>query len=244
MIHDFIQYTLNNTVLVQSILDEIMNHPKKDISVMEAMYNIKLRQVTNLQRAVQNKSIQIDIRYGDIKPLHKANLYLVDEIGDLKAATMSWSNLVDYFEMGLFHELGHHWSSRHSDGTMTTHYGYTMNWPTTCFGTSISDYATRKERKKILFELIEMAKKELEETRIGDLVTLPTFEHTEDQTAELLGSQLRPKWVEYFFNMGKQLIPEKDSIVVNDDMQLHSPILRTNRSIYLTWTYHKASLTI
>lgn len=233
------QDRVNNTVLLKSILDEINNHPNQDISIMAAMYNIKLRQVSYLQRAVQNSEIQIDIRYGDIKPLHKANLFLVDEICDLKATTMSWSNLVDYFDIGQFHELAHHWSSRNSDGTaLTTHYGYTMNWPTTCFGSSISDYHTRKERKKIFFDTIESARQESEETGVGVLVTKPTFEHTEDQTGEFLGRQLRPKWVEYFINEGKTLLPGNQSIVVNDEMQLDSPILRTNRSIYLTWTYH------
>jgi hypothetical protein len=229
------QDRVNNTVLLQRILDEIQNHPDTDLSVMEAMYNIKLCQITKLQRAVQNKEIQIDIRYGDIQPLHNANLYLIDEIRDFRATTMSWSNLVDYFEMELFHELAHYLSVQNRDGSCrTTHYGYTMNWPTTCFGTSISDYPTKKERKKILFETFEAAKKE---TRSRDLITLPTFEHTEDQAGDYLGRQLRPKWMDYFISNGKQLLPGNGNIVVSDDMQLNFPILRTNRSIYLTWTY-------
>ena len=231
------QDRVNNTILVQSILDEIRNLPDDTLSIMDAMYNIKLRQVTKLQRAVQNNEIQVDIRYGDIQTLDKANLFLVDEIRDLKATTMSWSNLVDYFEMGAFHEMVHHWSSCNSDGTRTTHYGYTMNWPTICYGTSISDYNTRKERRIILFATIETAIQESEETGLGELITMPTFEHTEDQTGEWLAKQLRPKWVEYFIKEGQELLPVNRKIVVHDDMQLHFPILRTNRSIYLTWTY-------
>lgn len=231
------QDRVNNTVLFQSILDEIKSHPNDDIHIMNAMYNIKLRQVRNLQRAVQSKEIQIDIRYGDIQPLHRANRYLIDEIRDLKATTMSWSNLVDYFDVGLFHELAHDWSSINDNGSTTTHYGYTMNWPTTCFGTIISDYPTRKERAKLVFEMIEVAKKEAEKTGIGYLVTVPSFEHTEDQGGELLAKHLRPKWVEYFVKEGKTFLPMNRNIVVNDAMQLHSPILRTNRNIYLSWTY-------
>ena len=113
-----------------------------------------------------------------------------------------------------------------------------MNWPTTCFGTSISDYPSKKERAKILFETFEAAKKESKEAGVGCLVTVPSFEHTEDQTGELLAKHFRSKWVEYFVDEGKQLLPTNGSIVVNDAMQLHSPILRTNRSIYLSWSYH------
>jgi hypothetical protein len=225
------QDRVNNTILLQSILDEI-NRTDEDISIVEAMYHIKVRQVQKLQHLVQTQKLQIYIRYGDIQPLHLCSGQLLDEIRDLNATTMSWSNLVDYFDMGLFHELAQHWS-RHNE---VTHYGYSMNWPTTCFGTSISDYATTRERKEILFATLDTARTVSETLGLEKMITLPTFEHTEDQTGDWLGRKLSPKWVDYFKKEGKKLLPDHD-IIVKDEMQLYSPILRTTRSIYLTWMY-------
>jgi hypothetical protein len=223
------QHRVNNTVLLQSILDEIKDN-ETDITIVDAMYNIKIRQIAKLQQLVQSEQIKIDIRYGDVQPLHRGNIHLIDEIRDAHATTMSWSNLMDYLELTDFHELAQYWSSN-----ATTHYGYTMNWPTICFGTSISDYRTRKERKEILFDTLKASVKNANKSGARQLITVPTFEHTEDQTGDLLGQRLRPVWVDYFRD---QAIEVNASLnIVKDEMQLYSPILRTNRSIYLTWTY-------
>eukprot|EP00977_Amphora_coffeiformis_P015230 scaffold4457_cov169-Amphora_coffeaeformis.AAC.7 len=61
---------------------------------------------------------------------------------------MSWSNLVDYFQIPVFHDLAFELS--HSD---TQHYGYTMNWPTVTYGADILDYETLRDRIHILDDL-------------------------------------------------------------------------------------------
>jgi hypothetical protein len=226
------QDRVNNTILLQSILDELETH-NFDLTIMDAMYNIKIQQVTSLQQCVQSGQIQIDVRYGDIQPLHKANPDLLDEIRHFQADTISWSNLVDYFLVAQFHELAQYWST-----DTTTHHGYTMNWPTTCYGTSISDYPTILERRAILQDTITTQVEDAATSGVGQLVTVPSFEHTEDVTSDLLSRRLRPTWLSYFRSEARHVLKRMGgNLYLKDEMQLHSPILRTNRSIYLTWKY-------
>jgi hypothetical protein len=214
-------------------LDELETH-NFNLTVMDAMYNIKIQQVTALQQCVQSGQILIDVRYGDIQPLHKANPDLLDEIRHFQADTISWSNLVDYFLVAQFHELAQYWST-----DTTTHHGYTMNWPTTCYGTSISDYSTIVERRAILQDTITTQVEDAATSGVGQLVTVPSFEHTEDVTSDLLSRRLRPTWLSYFRSEARHVLKRMGgNLYMKDEMlQLHSPILRTNRSIYLTWKY-------
>ena len=147
--NEYDQDRVHNTILTEHIIHEINNNASSDISIVDAMYNIKLRQIQQLQECIQNDYVQIDLRYGDIQPLDSIDGVLLHEIKSLRADTISWSNLVDYFVVEQFHELAHYWSTE-----STLHYGYTMNWPLTMYGTYISVYHTIKERATILDETI------------------------------------------------------------------------------------------
>jgi hypothetical protein len=191
---------VNNTILLQSILDELETH-NFDLTFMDAMYNIKIQQVTAIHQCIQSGQIQIDVRYGDIQPLHKANQDLLDEIRDFQAETISWLNLVDYFSISEFHELAQYWSTN-----TTTHHGYTMNWPTTCYGTAIPDYQTIEERRAILHDSIKTQVEDAASCGVGKLVTAPSFEQTLDVTSDLLCHRLRPTWVSYFRSEARSLL--------------------------------------
>jgi hypothetical protein len=113
-----------------------------------------------------------------------------------------------------------------------------MNWPTTCYGTSIPDYQTIEERRAILYDSIKTQVEDAASCGVGKLVTSPSFEHTLDVTSDLLCRRLRPTWVSYFRSEARSLVKKYGcSLYIKDETQLHSPINRTNISIYLTWKY-------
>jgi hypothetical protein len=59
------QNRVSETILTQSLLEEVESNG--NISITEAMYNIKVRQIRLLQEGMQSGDIQLDIRYGGHK---------------------------------------------------------------------------------------------------------------------------------------------------------------------------------
>ena len=222
---------VTSTILIQSLLDEF--DINSSISIVESIYNMKARQIRLLQDGVKSGRIQLDLRYGDIKPRFCISSKLLCEIHDLKADTMSWSNLLDFFPICHIHELAHFWST-----DATTHYGYTMNWSWYCYGTYIRDYSTVAERTKIMQDTVEAAA--LEATKIGmvKLILVPTYDSIEHLTSYHLCCQLQKYWLKYFQNGAQSVLKEHGtSLFMQNEKLLRSPLFRTDRSIYLSWKY-------
>jgi hypothetical protein len=227
------QDRVSNTILMQDILNELDVNGNGAISILEAMYNIEVRQIRLLQEGVQSEQVQLDLRYGNVQPLRRSDSKILHEIRDWEADSMSWSNLADYFLPDQFHELAQYWST-----DTTKHYGYTMNWSLTCYGAQLCDYDLAEERKKILLDAIETAVQNIKASGSDKIVTAPSFEHTEDVAWEYLGRQLSSTWVKYFKNEAQSVTQESGTrLILQDEMQLRSPISRTSLSIYMSWQY-------
>jgi hypothetical protein len=227
------QDRVNNTVLMQDILNELETNDNSDISIMEAMYNVKVRQIRLLQEGVQSGQVKLDIRYGNVQPLQRSDSKILQEIREWEADSISWSNLVDYFLPDQFHELAQYWST-----DTTKHYGYSMNWSSACYGAQLSDYELAEERKKILLDAIESAIQNAKASGLDKIVSAPSFEHTEDVAWDYLGRQLSSTWVKYFKNAAQSVLKESGTrLILQDELQLRSPILRTCISIYMSWQY-------
>ena len=232
LLNEYEQDLVGTTILMQTIMDELDTN--SNVSVMEAIYNVKVRQVHLLQEGVQSGVVQLDLRYGDIQPWELIDRRLWQEIIDLKADSISWFNLLDYLQRPEnVHELAHAWST-----TSTKHYGYSKNWPTTCKGFYIEDYKTGSTRRRILKNAIEGAIQDGKKSGVDRLMALPSYDSPTNVTGYHLCNQMRSTWVEKF-RLGAQSVLQENgtSLVIQNDMLHYSPLLRSCQSVYLSWQY-------
>lgn len=166
------------------------------------------------------------------------NEALIARIAALTPVTMSWSNIVDYFEIAHFHDL----ARRCSYMKPCIHYGYSMNWPTHVVGANILDYDQTVARNKTL------VRKVLDDALGVNITTYaiekilgwdsffcyPLRDNPLNLTDRYLARQHADVWVSAF------LSPERvrGFIIVNSQcIDFQSPLCRTNTAIYMKWHY-------
>ena len=112
--------------------------------------------MTNLMEHIKNQKIVCTFMLRDLSLSNKAAL---DEIKDLDAKVLDWSNIPDYLPAKDFFAM-----AKACDGTDTTHSLHYMNWQGHVFGTSLIDYPDKsrvfKDLKKVFVAEYQDVKKE------------------------------------------------------------------------------------
>ena len=218
--------TITNTVFLESLIEE-RNRNAGEGDVVNWIVNIKSRQICHLRELVMKQLVEIELQYGNLEPVSSSSGQdLACEIGALKASTVSWSNLVDYFKLSDFHDL-----ARALSGPTTKHYGYSMNWPTVVYGAEILDYESVDERKMILDECYEKTSSTGEQS--SALIVVPFFQNPVNLAGYSLAPKFYPHWLDQFV---KSSIDSSTNLM-ESHIALKHPLLRSPRTLYLKWTY-------
>lgn len=162
----------------------------------------------------------------------------IEDVTDLIAAakpwTMSWSNVIDYFDYDEFHHVARA-CSVHGD---TLHFGYSMNWICDVWGVNILDFANEEYvefRKEILDyanECVEKIYKTLEWDRF---LRMPPPTNPINTTCYPLEMNQYRHWADHFFGIGQHQGPCQ---VGNVEHVIGSPLSPTGAStVEFTWTY-------
>jgi tetratricopeptide (TPR) repeat protein len=201
-----------NTVSFECLVEELENTP--DSNLVEAFISLKVRQLAKLQRLLHSKNVEIRIKHGDISPTS----HLLKEIRKLKPASVSWSNLVDYFDIKDFHETA---SAMSTPGTI--HYGYSMNWPTKVYGACISDYLHNpREMKRILDRSLRVQQ--------DPYLVIPNFDTPLNLCGNELVSDMKHVWLKHF--------ESNQCKVISNHVLRPFPLHRTSRTLHLQWRYN------
>ena len=232
--------SIMNTTLLESLLDEYDKDESGEGDIIEYAKRIKLRQIARLKKLVSTGRITIDLRYGNLKPLTDATgSELVNEISTLQADTMSWSNLMDYFQLHEVHDLARRWSDTGKD---TIHYGYSMNWPATTYGCDIMDFDSLDDRLHILDECYgKDAERAFQASQQQKLTIFAFFEDARGQTGYLQAAKLKDDWISHFEESacsGEDNQSNKSQLELIDTyFPLDNPASRSFRTLFLTWRY-------
>ena len=95
------------------------------VSIVASAENYVLSGITRMREWAQSGKLTVELHC-------KAVDHSVKEIAALRPSTMSWSNLMDYFNSTMFHVIARGCSTNGG----TVHFGYSMNWISRVKGTS------------------------------------------------------------------------------------------------------------
>ena len=146
-------------------------------------------------------------------------------------ASISWSNVLDYFEPAEFHAVARACTA-HGDAI---HSGYSTNWPTIVMGTCLLDYHDAKMREK----LIDCASTSTEQAHHGlgwsSLFRSPPPCNPLNTTGYVLEMGFYKKWVEFWFGVAKRT---GHCGVGNAEHAMINPLsMQGTSSLLFTWTY-------
>jgi len=168
--------------------------------------------------------------------LHCADIQ--DSIGYVASQTpwtISWSNVLDYFDHASFHTLARECSINGD----TIHFGYSMNWSRNVFGTNIIDFTGENFtalRKGILEGSNQNAANTYTLFGWDRYLRLPPPQNPINTTSSYFLEYVHFKdWCDYFFDIGRVSGPCN---VGNVEHIVASPLSSTGSStVYFTWTY-------
>ncbi|CAI5746570.1 unnamed protein product [Peronospora destructor] len=249
-----------NTVEFMNILENFEEREKKqnstdEISVVDLFIIHIMRKLHRLRELMTANKLSIEVNYGVVKAVRgKAaadpeNLNLLARIAQMCPFTISWSNVLDYFVPEDFHDL----ARRCSVNGDCVHYGYSMNWTTQVFGTSLLDYDPT-HHKALIDSTLDAALGFSRETSLSNMLTvlgldklllLPFRENPLNSTGYVLASIHKQKWINYFMDKGKLSAEAAHRLGVlstssNCGLQagaIPSPLDRTSLTLYMSWCY-------
>eukprot|EP01006_Ploeotia_vitrea_P022602 TRINITY_DN55000_c0_g1_i1.p1 TRINITY_DN55000_c0_g1~~TRINITY_DN55000_c0_g1_i1.p1 ORF type:complete len:908 (-),score=32.78 TRINITY_DN55000_c0_g1_i1:79-2649(-) len=204
--------------------------------------------ITNLTDALVE--VQTLLKDGHLQvSLHHAMVSLenrdtLQQIQDLQATVITWSNLCDYIPKDEFHQIAKlvqqqtppqnktTGDSNHPQHAGTLHLGYSMNWSRYVVGASALDWpsdvrcAKLAEAKQYILETIPDTTKEY-------LTEVDAGPHVVDNVLNLLdfkcNSEVKLHWQDHYFG--------DESRVVSLDSQQYHVFARTNNILPMRWQY-------
>ena len=111
------------------IMDFVRGSKRSKITIIEAAEEYAFKCIAKLAFWAQTGKVTLELKCARIQDV-------LDDIAARKPWTMSWSNVLDYFDYSDFHDMARK-CSVHGD---TIHFGYSMNWIVDVFGTNIIDF--------------------------------------------------------------------------------------------------------
>jgi hypothetical protein len=199
------------------------------LTILDAAEEYVLAGIANLVLWYKTKRINVELICAKVETM-------TDEIASTRASTMSWSNIIDYFDHNKFHQMARECSKYSS----TIHFGYSMNWTGDVWGANLIDYAGEhftEARKHLLDTAIKLEKKALVRFGWDRHFRIPLPQNPINTVAKTLEVQHHKAWAEYFFSKARQdgLFCHVANIEPNFSS---SPLSRTGDStIACTWTY-------
>ncbi|GMF42793.1 unnamed protein product [Phytophthora fragariaefolia] len=254
-----------NTVEFMKIVEckKRMKAPANKLSVVDLFMVHILQNLQRLRRLMLVNKLTIEVHHGIVKavredgPRDSDNNLLLERIAALRPYTISWSNVLDYFTPGDFHDLARR-CSMHGD---CLHYGYSMNWPTQVFGVSIIDYDPESD-KKFIGDLLDSALGFNNDSQtllpfvsvykmsgMDELLFVPLRENPLNSTGYILATASQQKWVEHFMKKGELSVKAVERLgtlctrlnsglqVGNTSLGLPSPLYRSSLTLYMSWCY-------
>lgn len=193
-------------------------------SIIDAAEKYAFTKIMILVKRAQMKQIALELICGDVKDL-------TSTIASRRPWTMSWSNVLDYFDYADFHQMARSCSA-HGD---TIHYGYSMNWSRDVFGTNILDHeiSTRSD----IIDGANKAVKMLYQINSWDayLRLPPPCNPINTTGGGFLEMAHYKKWCHHFFSFGKCY---GICNVAKMEHIFGSPLSPTGGStVAFTWTY-------
>ncbi|GMF28839.1 unnamed protein product [Phytophthora fragariaefolia] len=197
----------NSAALLMRTLHSVDRLSVADLFVIHVMTNIRRR-----RDLMMNNRLTIDVNYGVVKAMRGQaandpdNQKLLARIAKLRPYTISWSNVLYYFLPEDFHDLARR-CSMHGD---CMHYGYSMNWPTQVYGTSIIDYNPGNSKQLINTALdttlgflssdsfIPSTMELFQMIGLDKLVLLPIRDHPLNGTGYVLAQIYKKHWIDHF----------------------------------------------
>ena len=222
----------NETVFSALPFEEVMEIANLDsrTTIVGAAETYVLAGITKLISWSGSNHITVDLRCAMAQDA-------IDEIASERPLTMSWSNVLDYFDYSEFHKMARE-CSKYGD---TIHYGYSMNWSSIVSGTCLLDYGDESQteyRKKIMHLSNGSLKASYISLGWESYFRFPLPQNPINTVARILEARHYLKWAEYFFSVAHQ-----DGLALNDvntKYGIYSPITLTGEStVHLTWTYSK-----
>ena len=195
------------------------------VSLMTAAEEKVMSDLKILRERATKGAVKVELRMQAVQDS-------VREIAAERPWTMSWSNVLDYFNAERFHAIARE-SSAFGD---TIHFGYSMNWSCGVRGTNIMDFCG-PQFKKTRNEVIDMANESLSGMyhALGwqHRLRLPPPENPYNTTGFSLECVLWKKWAAHWINFaGSQCS------LANVEHAMPSPLSCTGGStVSMTWTY-------
>jgi hypothetical protein len=215
-----------NTISVQDVLES----DAWDGHYFRTAEKEKTVRVSKLMANVREGKVLISLRCAMVCSGPVAN-----EIASLNPHSISWSNVLDYFLPHQFHELAKACSTKTSGTTTaTTHFGYSMNWPVSTFGSSIMDF---EKPPTGMLEIIDKSNESLRQMLTSRrnsrrLFSFPIRKNPENTTAYTLALEAHKSWAEYFFR-------KSSALVHKTCLEEPNPLSSTMCPVSLAWTYTK-----
>lgn len=198
-------------------------------TIVDAAEAYVLSNVSKLAEWAINGTVTVELVCAKIEDV-------VEDVSAARPWTMSWSNVLDYVEQSDFHRMARACSA-HGD---TIHFGYSMNWTSSVFGTNIIDFQG-PERANMRSTLIDETNTAIERSynMLGwsEYLRLPPPENPINTTSHYCLEQMHYRaWVEHFFDTAKRDGPCSFTNLIHG--AFGSPLSPTGASsISFTWTY-------
>jgi hypothetical protein len=210
---------------------DVMNILKVNrmLTILDAAEKYVLAGITKLALWHKTKRINVELMCAKVETM-------IDEIASTKAWTISWSNIIDYFDHDKFHQMARA-CSKHGN---TIHFGYSMNWTRDVWGANLIDYAGEhltEARKHLLDTSTKLEKTAFESFGWDGYFRFPLPQNPINTVAKILEVQHHKAWAEHFFSTARQngLFCHVANI---EPTLFSSPLSCTGDStIAFTWTY-------
>jgi hypothetical protein len=215
--------------------EELFSCNKSIITAAIELLQSKIRTTIEL---VSSNRVLIDLRYGVVSLSEPQR---VREIHNLRAYTMSWSNVCDYFHIVEFHRLARQCSA--SDDTI--HFAYTMNWTLDVYGAQVLEYQvsggsdpSNIERLKQIIKDGKLYVAEIYKTlKLESYLLAPPIDNAKNTCGYLLASSLYDAYMEKFFELSTCYGKFPRAKLATFDLNMYSVLDRLNSTIHFTFSY-------
>lgn len=212
-----------------------------DMNMMDLFVVRTLRKLHELRKRMMEKRVTVELYAGVVDALAtRQSIEMAQKIGALKPKTVSWSNVLDYMELGAFHEV----ARVCSDGRDTIHYGYSMNWVAETYGANIMDYDVSTEKgRRVVSSAMEKAlgRQAIERAKKIGLelfLFVPLFETQLNLCGYELAQKMHGCWVKHFCSKAMGDGAGVRSIrMVEYHTSDQFPLYRSDLNVYMKWTY-------
>mmetsp|Transcript_13818 Transcript_13818/g.20851 ORF Transcript_13818/g.20851 Transcript_13818/m.20851 type:complete len:1038 (+) Transcript_13818:37-3150(+) len=178
-------------------LEELAKEMKEGKNVMQAAMAIIKTWIEKLKKMAKEKMIVVELHQAAVQDR-------VSKIAAKSPRTMSWSNILDYMDPNKFHKIAQGCSAEN-----TTHFAYSMNWPTETFGVVPLDYLHRAEfSSNKVEEIFKRARKHVEKmyktAGASKFLRTPAPENPMNPSCHYLQWKYYKFWSTYFFCQAMQ----------------------------------------